>query len=77
MSDKNTILLYTKLFIVEHGIVNLRSITAEDIARIKKWPVYLDGFEQMDYALREHGWLDEYWNKPKLGYLSPKQTSGL
>ncbi len=65
MSDKNTILLYIKLFIVEHGMVNLRSITAEDIARIKKWPVYLDGFEQMDYALREHGWLDEYRDKPK------------
>ena len=65
MSDKDTNLLHTKLFIVEHGMINLRSITAEDIAQIKNWPAYVDGFEQMDYALREHGWLDEYRDQPE------------
>jgi diamine N-acetyltransferase len=45
-------------------MVHLRSITAEDIVRIKNWPAYIDGFAQIDYALREHGWLDEYRNKP-------------
>ncbi len=45
-------------------MINLRLIGSEDIAKIKKWPSYSDGFEQMDYALREHGWIDEYWQRP-------------
>lgn len=44
--------------------IALRPIRVEDIAAIKSWPIYVDGFEQMDYALREHGWLDEFWQKP-------------
>ncbi|MDH4162542.1 MAG: GNAT family N-acetyltransferase [Nitrospirota bacterium] len=42
----------------------LRSITPDDISQIKAWPSYGDGFEQMDYALREKGWLDEFRGKP-------------
>lgn len=45
-------------------MVELRPIGPEDIAAIKNWPAYADGFEQMDYALREHGWLDEYQQQP-------------
>lgn len=45
-------------------MVQLRLIRTEDVAEIKKWPAYGGAFEQMDYALREHGWLDEYWQKP-------------
>lgn len=45
-------------------MIALRPIGIEDIAAIKNWPVYVDGFEQMDYALREHGWLDEFWQLP-------------
>ncbi len=41
-------------------MIKLRSISAEDIAEIKKWPPYSSGFEQMDYALRDDGWLDEF-----------------
>ncbi len=45
-------------------MIHLRSITSEDIAEIKNWPTYSHGFEQMDYALRNSGWLDEFWKKP-------------
>jgi RimJ/RimL family protein N-acetyltransferase len=45
-------------------MVQLRPIRPEDIAEIKKWPPYSGGFEQMDYALRENGWLDEFKGRP-------------
>jgi diamine N-acetyltransferase len=41
-------------------MLSLRPIQAEDIAEIKQWPPYSGGFEQMDYALRDNGWLDEF-----------------
>ena len=44
--------------------LNLRPITPEDVAQIKKWPAYAGEFEQLDYALREKGWLDEFKNRP-------------
>ena len=45
-------------------MIELRPIRTDDIAEIKKWPPYSGGFEQMDYALRENGWLDEFQNRP-------------
>lgn len=44
-------------------LINLIPITEECIAQIKAWPPYGDGFEPMDYALRQGGWLDEYRGK--------------
>lgn len=41
-------------------MITLRPIKQEDIAEIKNWPKYTGEFEQMDYALREKGWLDEF-----------------
>ena len=46
------------------NMIELRPITAEDAAEVKNWPAYTDIFEAMDYALREGGWLDEYWGRP-------------
>ena len=46
-------------------MIELRSITAEDATEIRHWPPYSGGFAQMDYALREHGWLDEFMSKPR------------
>ncbi|MDA8429240.1 MAG: GNAT family protein [Geobacteraceae bacterium] len=40
-------------------MISLRKLTDSDRAAIKKWPVYAGDLEQMDYALRENGWLDE------------------
>jgi diamine N-acetyltransferase len=45
-------------------MIQLRPIRPEDIPEIKSWPPYLNGFEQMDYALRDNGWLDEFRDRP-------------
>ncbi len=45
-------------------MIDLLPIKTEDVAEIKNWPVYDDGFAQMDYAMREQGWLDEFWHRP-------------
>ncbi len=45
-------------------MIELRPIRPEDVAEIKNWPPYTNGFEQMDYALRDHGWLDEFRDRP-------------
>jgi len=46
-------------------MIDLRPIAKEDVKEIKNWPPYSNGFAQMDYALREHGWIDEFINRPK------------
>ncbi len=46
-------------------MVELRLIREEDITEINNWPDYIDDFAQMNYALREHGWLDEFSRRPK------------
>ncbi|MHB8388319.1 MAG: isochorismatase family protein [Acidobacteriaceae bacterium] len=42
----------------------LRRLTAEDAARIARWPAYPREFEDLDYALRPNGWLDEFRDQP-------------
>ena len=37
----------------------LTPLGASDVARIRDWPSYPEDMAQMDYALREGGWLDE------------------
>lgn len=46
-------------------MIILRPIATEDVREIRNWPPYADEFAQMDYALRAHGWLDEYMGRPK------------
>lgn len=41
-------------------MIRLRPLTDEDIAAIRRWPPYPADMAQMDYAVREGGWLDEY-----------------
>lgn len=38
----------------------LREINDQDIAIIKIWPAYPEEFKDLDYALRDFGWIDEY-----------------
>lgn len=45
-------------------MIDLRPITTEDVTEISNWPPYTDEFAQMDYAVREHGWLDDYMGRP-------------
>jgi RimJ/RimL family protein N-acetyltransferase len=37
---------------------------AADLAVIQNWPTYPPEFEDLDYALRDNGWLDEHRGKP-------------
>jgi nicotinamidase-related amidase/RimJ/RimL family protein N-acetyltransferase len=41
------------------AMIILRKMTEPDIREIYRWPAYPGDMEQMDYALREQGWLDE------------------
>jgi RimJ/RimL family protein N-acetyltransferase len=41
----------------------IRRITDNDISIIKNSPQYPPEFEELDYALRDNGWLDEYHSK--------------
>lgn len=45
-------------------MIHLRPIISADIAEIKNWPPYEQDFAQMDYAIREKGWLAEFRNVP-------------
>ncbi|HXX54540.1 MAG TPA: GNAT family protein [Methanoregula sp.] len=44
-------------------MIALRPVTPHDIAAIKQWPPYPPEFRDLDYALRDDGWLDEYAKK--------------
>ncbi|MHB8117274.1 MAG: GNAT family N-acetyltransferase [Methanothrix sp.] len=41
----------------------LREITEQDAVVIKRWPAYPEEFKDLDYALREAGWISEYLGK--------------
>lgn len=41
-------------------MVTLRALAPSDIPVIKAWPAYPDEFRDLDYALRDGGWLDTY-----------------
>ena len=41
----------------------LREMAAQDVAVIQSWPVYPEEFQDLDYALREAGWISEYLGK--------------
>ena len=43
--------------------MKLREINEQDIAIIKIWPAYPEEFKDLDYALRDSGWIDEYLGK--------------
>ncbi|MFA7403426.1 MAG: isochorismatase family protein [Pelobacteraceae bacterium] len=40
-------------------MITLRKLTDSDRTEINRWPAYPGDMEQMDYALRKQGWLDE------------------
>jgi ribosomal protein S18 acetylase RimI-like enzyme len=44
--------------------ISLRSVRDGDVFDISRWPPYKDAYAQMDYALRQNGWLAEFYNKP-------------
>ncbi len=42
----------------------LRHLRAADAACIARWPVYPDEFAELDYAVRQNGWLQEFQDQP-------------
>ncbi|HEY6871395.1 MAG TPA: isochorismatase family protein [Geobacteraceae bacterium] len=42
----------------------LRELREGDVAQIRGWPPYPGDMAQMDYALREKGWLEEFRSTP-------------
>jgi RimJ/RimL family protein N-acetyltransferase len=41
----------------------LREIAPQDVTIIQSWPAYPEEFKDLDYSLREAGWLSEYLEK--------------
>lgn len=68
--------------------IALRAMCDADIAAIRSWPSYPSTFTELDYALREGGWLTQYYGKPHncckvaqingepIGFALLLQTSG-
>ncbi len=44
--------------------IALRDIVQADISAVIEWQHYPQCFEELDYALRQNGWLFEYYLKP-------------
>ena len=45
-------------------MIALYPIEQKDIVAIKKWPKYTGAHAQMDYAIRENGWMDCFCGVP-------------
>lgn len=45
-------------------MLHMRPLNGQDVLKIRQWPPYPGDMAQMDYALREGGWLDECRAKP-------------
>jgi diamine N-acetyltransferase len=50
-------------FVSEKLIMKLREINEQDITNIKIWPSYPEEFKDLDYSLRDSGWIDDYLGK--------------
>lgn len=45
-----------------------------ELVDIRNWPPYPQAFRELDYALREQGWIDEFHNKPHVRFYIAKQA---
>ena len=50
-------------------MITLRLLRDSDIPVIKSWPEYSGEFAELDYCLRDGGWIDEYRKKPRTTVL--------
>lgn len=58
-------------------LIHIRNLVPDDIAVIRGWAPYQSEFEDLDYALRENGWLTEFWNKPDTWCFAVEQADDL
>lgn len=47
---------------------------AQDLADIINWPAYPEEFRDLDYALRRHGWIDEFSANPQTYFYIVEQN---
>lgn len=43
--------------------ISMRRLQASDLINIRHWPAYPPEFAELDYALRDNGWLAEFYGK--------------
>jgi diamine N-acetyltransferase len=55
-------------------MLTLRPLCHADIPVIKSWPHYPPEFADLDYCLRDGGWLDEYGKRQKTSILVAKKN---
>ena len=58
-------------------MIQLRDITDNDRVEIEHWPSYPADFQDLDYALREGGWLDEYRERPETWCFAAEEAGEL
>lgn len=54
--------------------MNLREMNAQDIAVIKSWHAYPEELKDLDYALREMGWIDQFLSKEETKVYAAKEN---
>lgn len=57
--------------------IRLRELTAHDIKAIGRWPPYPPEFGDLDYALRNGGWLADFGGGPDIRYFAVEQAGCL
>ena len=58
-------------------MIRLRKLLADDVATIAGWPAYPPEFEDLDYSLRNQGWLAEYSQRPNTWIFAVEQSGRL
>lgn len=58
-------------------MIQLRNLVPDDMGVIRGWPPYPPEFEDLDYALRNNGWLTEYRDKPDTWCFAVEQSGEL
>jgi len=57
--------------------IQIRKLVPSDEDAIRNWPPYPPDFGDLDYALRNDGWLTEYKNKPDTWCFAAEQAGEL
>jgi len=58
-------------------MLQLRNLSSEDMVEIRSWPPYPSEFADLDYALRQNGWLDEFGGRPDTWFFGVDQAGEL
>jgi RimJ/RimL family protein N-acetyltransferase len=62
---------------IENSMIQIRHLSTDDMAVIRNWAPYPSEFEDVDYALRNSGWLTEFRNKLETWCFAGEQSGEL